>query len=77
MRGMSPAGLKRCRTLLITDEGDESVFRKRLEVIDPRKPGHPVASLVVRTRNDFERVKRSYMGRFRIPLENVEETSSG
>lgn len=70
---MSPTALSRCRKLLVTI----SVLPKKevrwlLEVIDQRFNNKVVTSFSARTEIDYQRVRRTYVQRYRIPQENVE-----
>lgn len=71
--GISPAQLKRCRTLQATDIGVGAEYRWTLEVFDPRVANgtRAINTLIARTPQDFSRMKRSLVTKYRIPQENV------
>ena len=70
---MSKAALARCRRLkIIRQEGVENEIAV-LEVTDPRMNDKVVATYRARTEHDITRVKRAYMGQYRIPKELVWE----
>ena len=66
---MTAAALARCRSMTIEYLDDRN--RVHLQVFDPKRPGKPVASSIVRTPQDMNRYKRSWMQLYRIPEENI------
>jgi hypothetical protein len=69
--GMSEFALARCRKMVVYDESDDQKYLKRIVVIDPRLEDRVLANHVVRTKQDYSRVTRSYMSKYRIPHQNV------
>lgn len=68
---MSEAGLARCRRMTIKEEHTSESKTWKLVVVDPRLDNKVVAEGVVHTEQDLARYKRAWMGKFRIPNENV------
>jgi hypothetical protein len=70
---LSPAALARCRKLrvLITQYSTGEKFWL-LEVIDQRFNDKVVTRFSARTEIDYLRVRRTYVQRYRVPLENIE-----
>lgn len=69
--GISPAQLKRCRKLVITNIGSVGDYRYRLDVTDPRINDRVVTTLTARTRQDLARMRRALITKYRVPQENV------
>lgn len=65
---MTEAALARCRSLNIEKQPDG---RTRLWVKDPRVPKESVREYFARTPQDVARIKRAFMGQYRIPEQNV------
>lgn len=70
--GMSPEALRRCRRLKVSAYVGDGP-RWKLEVLGPEGDNRILAHETVRTPQDFARVKRAWMGKYRIPPENVTE----
>jgi hypothetical protein len=69
--GMSPAALRRCRTLVVAPIGDPEDHRQKITVYSPGPNERVLDTLIVRTPQDLSRVMRSYRAKYRIPSENV------
>lgn len=68
--GISPAQLKRCRKLVITDISEDNKDRWKLEVLDPKEI-RVMNTLYARTPQDLSRMQSAMISKFRIPKENV------
>ena len=69
--GMSDRGLQRCRRLYISKVGIDEEKRVKLTVYTPVPDERIIETLTVRTPQDFQRVKMSFMAKYRIPPENI------
>lgn len=72
-QNMSPDQLRRCRTMKIIRNSEDDPNIVVMQVFDPRNPNKVMKDYRARTKQDVERVKRSFMQKYRIPSQNITE----
>lgn len=65
--------LNRMRSMTLTERKHGDVVLTDIKVYDPGRQddSKPVHSITVRTAQEVERYRRAYMGKYRVPPENV------
>jgi len=74
MEQMSPRATARCRSLRIVNNNKGQKTKAidyTFEVFDARAPSTAQATIRVRSVNDYFRVLRAWMARYRVPSVNV------
>jgi len=66
---MSPAALKRCRSMLIHET--DAAGRTLMQVTDPRLGDRVIQTYYAATPMDIERIKRAWCGTYRVPMQNI------
>lgn len=73
---LSPDQLKRCRSMEIIRNSESDLNVVIMKVFDPRSPGRVMKEYRARTKQDVERVRRAFMQKYRIPVQNITEVDA-